>query len=79
MRQHPVYAYKLLSPIADLRLALDIPYCHHEKWMDRVPACKGRKSPWLPVFSRSWMFGMPCAPTGITVLPGPRIRRLSIY
>ena len=28
MRQHPVYAYKLLSPIADLRLALDIPYCH---------------------------------------------------
>jgi putative nucleotidyltransferase with HDIG domain len=32
MRQHPVYAYLLLSPIAFLRPALDIPYCHHEKW-----------------------------------------------
>lgn len=32
MRQHPVYAYELLSPIANLELALDIPYCHHEKW-----------------------------------------------
>lgn len=32
MRQHPVHAYQLLSPIAHLRPALDIPYCHHEKW-----------------------------------------------
>lgn len=32
MRQHPVYAYNLLSPIAYLRGALDIPYCHHEHW-----------------------------------------------
>jgi HD-GYP domain-containing protein (c-di-GMP phosphodiesterase class II) len=32
MRQHPVYAYELLSPIEHLRPALDIPYCHHEKW-----------------------------------------------
>ncbi|HBY93533.1 MAG TPA: HD-GYP domain-containing protein [Chloroflexi bacterium] len=32
MRQHPVYAYELLAPIAFLRPALDIPYCHHEKW-----------------------------------------------
>lgn len=32
MRKHPVYAYELLSPIAFLRPALDIPYCHHEKW-----------------------------------------------
>jgi len=32
MRQHPVYAYELLMPIAYLRPALDIPYCHHEKW-----------------------------------------------
>jgi HD-GYP domain-containing protein (c-di-GMP phosphodiesterase class II) len=29
---HPVYAYELLSPISYLRPALDIPYCHHEKW-----------------------------------------------
>jgi PAS domain S-box-containing protein len=32
MRRHPVYAYEMLFPIQYLRLALDIPYCHHEKW-----------------------------------------------
>jgi len=30
--RHPVVAYDLLSPIPYLRPALDIPYCHHEKW-----------------------------------------------
>ncbi|HEY1011696.1 MAG TPA: HD domain-containing phosphohydrolase [Herpetosiphonaceae bacterium] len=32
MRQHPTYAYELISPIAFLCPSLDIPYCHHEKW-----------------------------------------------
>jgi len=32
MRRHPVYAMEWLAPIAYLRLALEIPYCHHEKW-----------------------------------------------
>jgi HD-GYP domain-containing protein (c-di-GMP phosphodiesterase class II) len=32
MRKHPVYAYELLSPIAYLLSAVDIPYCHHERW-----------------------------------------------
>lgn len=32
MRKHPLYAYEMLSPIQFLRPALDIPYCHHEKW-----------------------------------------------
>jgi len=32
MRRHPQYAYDLLSPITYLQPALDIPYCHHEKW-----------------------------------------------
>ncbi|MCK5793971.1 MAG: GAF domain-containing protein, partial [Anaerolineales bacterium] len=32
MRQHPVYAYEMLCPIAYLHPALDIPYCHHERW-----------------------------------------------
>ena len=32
MRRHPVIAFDLLSPIVYLRPALDIPYCHHEKW-----------------------------------------------
>jgi HD-GYP domain-containing protein (c-di-GMP phosphodiesterase class II) len=32
MKQHPKFAYELLSPVRYLRLALDIPYCHHERW-----------------------------------------------
>lgn len=32
MRKHPQYAFDMLYPIAYLRPALDIPYCHHEKW-----------------------------------------------
>jgi PAS domain S-box-containing protein/putative nucleotidyltransferase with HDIG domain len=32
MRKHPVLAYDLLKPVAFLRPALDIPYCHHERW-----------------------------------------------
>jgi PAS domain S-box-containing protein len=32
MRRHPAFAYELLDPIDFLRSALDIPYCHHERW-----------------------------------------------
>jgi PAS domain S-box-containing protein/putative nucleotidyltransferase with HDIG domain len=32
MKQHPTFAYELLSPITYLQPALDIPYCHHEHW-----------------------------------------------
>jgi PAS domain S-box-containing protein/putative nucleotidyltransferase with HDIG domain len=32
MRKHPEYAYEMLSPIAYLRPALDIPHHHHERW-----------------------------------------------
>ena len=27
-----MYAYEMLSPIKFLKPALDIPFCHHEKW-----------------------------------------------
>jgi putative two-component system response regulator len=27
-----MYAYEMLSPIAYLMPALDIPFCHHERW-----------------------------------------------
>lgn len=30
--QHPTIAYELLARIPFLQKALDIPYCHHEKW-----------------------------------------------
>ena len=32
MKKHPTFAYEMLSPIGYLHAALDIPYCHHEKW-----------------------------------------------
>jgi PAS domain S-box-containing protein len=32
MRQHPNYAYQLLTDIPYLQPALDIPYSHHERW-----------------------------------------------
>lgn len=32
MQQHPQHAYDTLKSIAYVRPALDIPYCHHEKW-----------------------------------------------
>jgi HD-GYP domain-containing protein (c-di-GMP phosphodiesterase class II) len=32
MRKHPIFSLEILSPIAYLRPALDIPYYHHEKW-----------------------------------------------
>jgi PAS domain S-box-containing protein len=32
MRNHTTNAYSWLSPIPFLKPALDIPYCHHEKW-----------------------------------------------
>ena len=32
IEKHPMYAYEMLSPIKFLKPALDIPYCHHEKW-----------------------------------------------
>jgi HD-GYP domain-containing protein (c-di-GMP phosphodiesterase class II) len=32
MRQHPIFAHELLSPIRFLGPAADIPYFHHESW-----------------------------------------------
>jgi HD-GYP domain-containing protein (c-di-GMP phosphodiesterase class II) len=32
MHRHPEFAYEMLYPISYLRSALDIPYCHHERW-----------------------------------------------
>jgi PAS domain S-box-containing protein len=51
MRLHPVYAYQLLSPIQELRNALDIPYCHHEKW-DGSGYPRGLRENQIPVAAR---------------------------
>ena len=51
MRQHPVYAYNLLSPISYLRGALDIPYSHHEHW-DGNGYPRGLKGEQIPLAAR---------------------------
>jgi len=51
MRQHPVYAYEMLSPIPYLRRSLDIPYCHHEKW-DGTGYPRGLKGEEIPLAAR---------------------------
>lgn len=51
MKKHPVYAYKLLSPISYLNKALDIPYCHHEKW-DGSGYPRGLKGTQIPLSAR---------------------------
>jgi putative two-component system response regulator len=51
MRQHPAYAYNLLSPISYLRGALDIPYSHHEHW-DGSGYPRGLKGEQIPLAAR---------------------------
>lgn len=51
MRQHPQLAFEMLSPIAFLRPALDIPGCHHEKW-DGTGYPRGLKGEQIPLAAR---------------------------
>ena len=53
MRKHPTYAYEMLSPIAYLKPALDIPYCHHEKW-DGTGYPRGLKGEEIPLSARAF-------------------------
>ena len=51
MRQHPLYAFELLTPIAYLRPAIDIPYCHHE-WWDGSGYPRGLNGEQIPLAAR---------------------------
>jgi len=51
MRQHPVYAYDLLSSIAYLRPAIEVPYAHHEHW-DGSGYPRGLKGEGIPFTAR---------------------------
>ncbi|MBI3764862.1 MAG: GAF domain-containing protein [Chloroflexi bacterium] len=51
MRLHPALAYQMLSPIAYLRPALDIPFCHHEKW-DGTGYPRGLQGEQIPLAAR---------------------------
>ncbi len=51
MRCHPGYAHSSLSHIEFLHPALDIPYCHHEKW-DGSGYPQGLKGTHIPLMAR---------------------------
>jgi|GEM_PF-1669730 len=51
MREHPALAYKLLSGVRYLAPALEIPYCHHEKW-DGSGYPRGLKGDKIPLAAR---------------------------
>ena len=51
IRQHPVLAYQLLSPLTHLTPALDIPHHHHEKW-DGSGYPDGLKGDQIPLAAR---------------------------
>jgi HD-GYP domain-containing protein (c-di-GMP phosphodiesterase class II) len=51
MKKHPTYAFELLSPIAYLRPALEIPFAHHEKW-DGSGYPLGLKGAQIPLAAR---------------------------
>jgi response regulator RpfG family c-di-GMP phosphodiesterase len=51
MRHHPTYAHDLLAPIRYLWPAMDIPYCHHERW-DGTGYPRGLKGEEIPLAAR---------------------------
>ncbi len=51
MRRHPRFAYEMLAPITFLHSAIDIPYCHHEKW-DGSGYPRGLKGREIPLAAR---------------------------
>jgi diguanylate cyclase (GGDEF)-like protein/PAS domain S-box-containing protein/putative nucleotidyltransferase with HDIG domain len=51
MRQHTTVAYEMLQHIGFLGPAIDIPYCHHEKW-DGTGYPRGLKGDDIPLMAR---------------------------
>ncbi len=51
MRKHPENAYHMLKNIEYLKPALDIPYCHHERW-DGNGYPRGLKGEEIPIAAR---------------------------
>ena len=51
MKLHPQHAYEMLSEIPFLRGAIDIPYCHHERW-DGSGYPRGLMGEEIPVAAR---------------------------
>lgn len=51
MRRHPIFAYEMLSQVPYLKDAVDIPYCHHERW-DGLGYPRGLRGTDIPLSAR---------------------------
>ncbi len=51
MRRHPVYAFEMLEGITYLQEAMDVAYCHHERW-DGSGYPRGLKGTDIPLSAR---------------------------
>jgi len=51
IQQHPQYAFNMLKHIDYLQAALEIPYCHHEKW-DGTGYPRGLRGEEIPISAR---------------------------
>jgi putative nucleotidyltransferase with HDIG domain len=51
IRNHPRFAYDMLKEIDYLQAALEIPYCHHERW-DGTGYPRGLKGEEIPLAAR---------------------------
>jgi PAS domain S-box-containing protein len=51
IEKHPIYSSQLLSGIPYLKKAMDIPYCHHERW-DGKGYPQGLKGEEIPLTAR---------------------------
>ncbi len=51
MKKHPAFAFEMLAPIRYLNRAINIPYCHHEKW-DGTGYPRGLKGEQIPLEAR---------------------------
>ncbi len=51
MRQHPQFAYDLLSKIPFLKGAMDVIYCHHERW-NGSGYPRGLRGEQIPLYAR---------------------------
>ena len=53
IQQHPGHAYNMLKHIDYLQAALEIPYCHHEKW-NGTGYPRGLKGEEIPIAARAF-------------------------
>ncbi len=51
MKEHPTVAHDVLDPIEYLRNAMDIPWCHHERW-DGTGYPRGLRGDEIPLPAR---------------------------